>query len=121
MSTEDLMIPRSGILLTVLALASCRSYDLGKRLSNESGLVPADQFARYGREQAEAVAISREFGRAAHGSAPEALQQQADSAGAYAPTPPHVADVSADPLGDPLAITFQSGLGVAGEPPVRWQ
>ena len=35
-------------LLTVLALASCRSYDLGKRLSNESGLVhvtPSDELA----------------------------------------------------------------------------
>jgi hypothetical protein len=116
MSTEDLMIPRSGILLTALALASCRSYDLGKRLSNESGLVPPDQFARYGREQAEAVAISREFGRAAHGSTREALQQQADSAVAYARSLPDVADVSADPLGYRLTITFKSGWRVAVNP-----
>jgi hypothetical protein len=111
------MIPRSGILLLmVMTIASCRTYDLEKRLTNESGLVPPDQFARYGREQAEAVAISREFGRAAHGNSPEALQQQADSAVAYARTLPDVTDVSADPLGYRLTITFKSGWRVAVNP-----
>jgi hypothetical protein len=110
------MTPRSGILLAVLALVSCRTYDLGKRLSNESGLVPADQFARYGREQAEAVAISREFARASHGNSPEALRRQADSAVAYARTLPEVADVTADPLGYRLTITFKSGWRMAVNP-----
>jgi hypothetical protein len=110
------MTPRSGILLAVLALASCRTYDLDKRLSDQSGLVPPDQFARYGREQAEAVAISREFGRAAHGDSPEALQRQADSAVAYARTLPEVANVTADPLGYRLTITFKSGWRVAVNP-----
>ena len=110
------MIPRSVILLSVLALVSCRTYDLGQRLSEESGLIPADQFARYGREQAEAAAISREYGRAARGSSPEELQQQADSAVAYARTLPDVADVSADPPGYRLTITFKSGWRVAVNP-----
>jgi hypothetical protein len=116
MSTEDLMTLRSGILLVVLALASCRTYDLDKRLSDESGMVPPDQFARYGREQAEAVAISREFGRAAQGETPEALQRQAAAAVAYARTLPDVADVAADPLGYRLTITFKSGWRVAVNP-----
>ena len=110
------MIARSGILLMLLALASCRTYDLDKRLSDESGLIPGDRFARYGREQAEAVAIAREFGRAAHGDSPEALRQQADTAVAYARTMPGVADVSSDPLGYRLTITFKSGWRVAVNP-----
>jgi hypothetical protein len=110
------MIPRSGILLTLLALASCRTYDLDQRLSDESGLVPADRFARYGQEQAEAVAIAREFGRAAQGDSPGALQKQADAAVAYARTLPGVADVSSDPLGYRLTITFKSGWRVAVNP-----
>jgi hypothetical protein len=110
------MTSRSGMMLAILALASCRTYDLDKRLSNESGLVPADQFARYGHEQAEAVAISREFGRAAHGDSPEALRRQADSAVAYAWTLPDVADVTADPLGYRLTITFKSGWRMAVNP-----
>jgi hypothetical protein len=110
------MTSRSGMLLAILALASCRTYELDKRLSNESGLIPADQFARYGHEQAEAVAISREFGRAAQGDSPEALRRQADSAVAYARTLPDVADVTADPLGYRLTITFKSGWRVAVNP-----
>jgi hypothetical protein len=110
------MTLRSGMLLAVLSLASCRTYDLDKRLSNESGLIPADQFARYGHEQAEAVAISREFGRAAQGDSPEALRRQADSAVAYARTLPDVVDVTADPLGYRLTITFKSGWRVAVNP-----
>jgi hypothetical protein len=115
-NAEDLMIARSGTLLMLLALASCRTYDLDKRLSDESGLVPPDQFARYGREQAEAVAISREFGRAAQGDSPEALQRQADAAVAYARTLPDVVNVSADPLGYRLTITFKSGWRAAVNP-----
>ena len=110
------MTLRSGILLAVLALASCRTYQLDKQLRNESGLIPPDQFARYGHEQAEAVAISREFGRAAHGDSPEALRQQADSAVAYARTLPDVENVTADPLGYRLTITFKSGWRVAVNP-----
>ena len=47
------------VLLLMLVLGSCRDYDLSARLAEQDGLVPADQFARYGREQAEAMAIAR--------------------------------------------------------------
>ena len=106
---------RIGVWLALLALASCRSYDYKSRLTAQGGLVPPDQFARYGKEQAEAVAIGREYGKADQGNAPEALARQADAAIAYARTLPDVADISADPMGYRLTVRFKSGwrVGVA--------
>jgi hypothetical protein len=108
------MIRSSTALVLVLALASCRTYDYRSHLSDPSGLVPDDQFARYGREQAQAVAIAREFAKAHQGSTPEALRAQADSAVAYARKQPDVADAVADPLGHRVTVVFKSGwrLGV---------
>lgn len=103
--------------LVVLALASCRSYQYGNKLTDQDGLVPADQFARYGTEQAEAVAIAREYGHAAGGDDLEALTRKANAAIAYARTLPDVADVSADPLGYRLTIRFKSGWRL-GVPPI---
>jgi len=107
---------RIGVWLTILALASCRSYDYKSRVSDQGGLVPPDQFARYGAEQAEAVAIAREYGRADQGNSPDALARQADAAMAYARTLPGVADVGADPLGRRLTIRFKSGWRLAVAP-----
>ncbi len=107
---------RIGVWLTILALASCRSYDYQSRVSDQSGLVPPDQFARYGAEQAEAVAIAREYGRAEQGNNPDALTRQADAAIAYARTLPDVADVGADPLGHRVTIRFKSGWRLAVAP-----
>ncbi len=102
--------------MPILLIAACRDYDLKSRLTNQSGLLPADQFAGYGKEQAEAVAIAREFGRAAQGNTPEAFAKQADVAIAYARTLPDVKDVGADPLGHRLTIRFASGWRVAVNP-----
>ena len=109
---------RVGVWLALLALVSCRSYDYKSRLTAQGGLVPPDQFARYGKEQAEAVAIAREYGRADQGDTPEALARQADAAIAYARTLPDVADISADPLGYRLTVRFKSGWRV-GVPPIE--
>ena len=98
-----------GALLVLLALASCRSYDLHSRLANQKGLIPADQFARYGREQAQEMAIAREYGAGLKGSSPEALATQAEAATNYALTLPNVADVHADPVGYRLTLRFKSG------------
>jgi hypothetical protein len=84
-------------MLFVVALASCRTYHLESRLTDQDGLVPADQFARYGREQAQEMAIGREFARA---------QEEAIT---YARTLPDVTDIQADPLGHRLTIRFRSG------------
>jgi len=108
------MIRSSPALLLMLALSSCRSYEYSPPISDPTGLVPGDQFARYGREQAQAVAISREFAEAHQGSSPEALAAQADSAMAFARTQSEVAGVVADPLGRRITVDFKSGwrLGV---------
>ena len=98
-----------GVVVLVVALVSCRAYDLESRLTNQAGLIPADRFARYGREQAQEVAIAREYGHADDGSTPEDLVKRADPAVRYARTLPDVNAVGADPLGFRLTIRFKSG------------
>ena len=96
-------------VLLLLVLSSCRSYDLHSRLTSQRGLIPADQYARYGREQAEEMAIAREFGHADHGTSPTDLVKQAAAAISYARTLPDVSDITADPPGLLLTIRFKSG------------
>lgn len=98
-----------GVMLLALMLVSCRAYDFESPVTSQGGLVPLDKFARYGREQAQEMAIAREFGRARRGSSPEDLVKQADTAMSYARTLPDVADIRADPLGYRLTIRFKSG------------
>lgn len=98
-----------GVVLLVVTLASCRGYDLDSRLVDQDGLMPADQYARYGREQAQEIAIAREFGHARQGSSSDQLGKQAEAAVSYARTLPDVADVKADPRGLLLTIRFKSG------------
>ena len=98
-----------GLMLLVFSLVSCRDYDLGDRLVGQDGLVPADQYARYGREQAQEIAIAREFAQAYQGSARDQLTRQAESAATYARSLPDVADVKADPPGLVLTVRFKSG------------
>jgi hypothetical protein len=98
-----------GVAILLAALTSCRDYDLHSRLANQAGLIPADQFARYGREQAEEMAIARELGATAKGSSPGKLVQQVEPVTGYARRLPDVADVQADPLGYRLTLRFKSG------------
>jgi hypothetical protein len=102
------MIRRLRPALAALVLMSCRDYQYEPKVSDQAGLVPPDQFARYGHDQAEAVAIGREFGRTGH----------PDSAMAYARSLGDVVDVSADSLGYRLTVLFKSGwrTGIA---PIR--
>jgi hypothetical protein len=90
---------RLWLALAALVLMSCRDYQYAPKITDQSGLVPPDQFARYGHDQAEAVAIGREFGRTGH----------VDSAMAYARSLGDVVDVSADSLGYRLTVLFKSG------------
>jgi hypothetical protein len=99
----------TGVLLLVLLAPACRDYDLDSRLVQQDGLIPPDQYARYGREQAQEIAIGREFGRAHEGDAPEQLARQAQAATSYARTLPDVADIKADPRGILLTVRFKSG------------
>lgn len=98
-----------GIGVLVITMASCRNYDLASRVTNQNGLVPADQYARYGREQAEEIAIAREFGHADQGSSPEARRKQAKAAMTYAGSLPDVVGVRADGQGLLLTVQFKSG------------
>lgn len=98
-----------GALLVAASLLACRDYNLDDRLVNQDGLVPADQYARYGREQAQEIAIAREFGQAHRGSSSADLAQQAEAAEKYARSLPDVANVKADPQGLLLTVQFKSG------------
>jgi hypothetical protein len=101
------MIRRTlGVVLVVGALAACRDYHLHTRLIDQDGLIPADQFARYGREQAEEMAIARRFGAAIKRGSSAAA---ADEAISYARSLPEIVDVRADPAGLRLTLLFKSG------------
>jgi hypothetical protein len=101
---------RSWVILLLLACAAaCRDYQLGQRVTKQDGLVPPDQYARYGREQAQEIAIAREFGHAAQGSSVEDRTRQAEAAANYARTLPDVVSVKVDPQGLLLTVQFKSG------------
>jgi len=103
------MMRSFAMAMLAVALASCRDYDLSSRLTDQSGLIPPDQFARYGREQAQAMAIAREYGHAGDGESLEDLAAQAGTATSYARTLPDVRDAGADPPGFRLTMRFGSG------------
>ncbi|HEX5003716.1 MAG TPA: hypothetical protein VFV65_00255 [Gemmatimonadales bacterium] len=102
--------------LLALLVAGCPSYDNYAPIASQKGLIPPDQFARYGKEQAQAVAIAREFGSAYQGDTPAAYGAQAAAAVAYARTMPDVVNITADSLGHRLTIEFRSGWRTAVDP-----
>jgi len=99
------------ILLSLIVSLACRDYNLERHIGGQAGLVPADKFASYGREQAIAVAIGREFARP-YNSGPEA---QAEIATTYARNKfgADIVDITPDPLGHRLTVTFKSGWRTA--------
>ncbi|MEO8294644.1 MAG: hypothetical protein ABI613_03935 [Gemmatimonadota bacterium] len=92
-------------LLVLIAAAGCRDYHYESHIGNQDGLLSADQFASYGREQAIAVAVGREFGRPYNSG----LGVPARVAIAYARQFPEILDIQADTLGYRLTIQFKSG------------
>jgi hypothetical protein len=103
------MIRGSAAFCLLLALLACRGYDYQSRISGSDGFVPGDQMARYGREQAQSVAIARAFAAARSGDSPEAWGAQADSALRYARTLPDIINAVADPQSHRLTVQFRSG------------
>ena len=89
------------LIVLAVGLISCRDYDLESRLTDQSGLVPADRFARYGSEQAQLMAIAREFGHTGDGSSGQPAS--------YARTLSDVTDAAMDPPGFRLTVRFDSG------------
>lgn len=107
---------RFGVPLLVLLLVSCRSYDYYDRIDIDDGFIPGDQYAAYGQEQAQAIAIARRFAELHEGTSPRSLARQAEGALAYARSLPGVATAEADPLGGRLTVTFRSGWRVGITP-----
>jgi hypothetical protein len=99
-------------LLTATAAVACRPYDSYTPVVSQDGLVPAATFARYGREQAVAVAIGRSFAEHRMTDDAEGLAGQARAAECYARRFPGVTSVVADPQGHRLTVQFQSGWRV---------
>lgn len=110
------MMRRAAALLAILLLPACRSYDYYGKVSDSDGLTPGDQFARYGREQAEAVAIARQFAAERQGQSAEDRARQIEAAVAFARTQPDVADVVADSQAHWLTLRFRSGWRTAVTP-----
>jgi hypothetical protein len=107
---------RAAVLLAILLLPACRSYDYDSRIGSPEGFVPGDQFARYGREQAQAVAIARDLAAERQGARPEDRARQIEAALAFARTQPDVADVVADSQAHWLTLRFRSGWRTAVTP-----
>ena len=108
-----LRVVRLAPWILLLAAAGCRTYEAYPKVTSQKGLVPADQFAAYGREQAEEVAIGREFAAAYSGDSPAALARQTAAAVSYAKRLPDVVDVVPDTLGHRLTVRFKSGWRAA--------
>ena len=98
-------------MLGVLAGATlaCRPYDFYQPIADQKGLVPASQYARYGTEQAEVMAISRSLGQWHGGASAEDRATMVTKAADYAKMLPEVATVVADTQGYRLTVTFKSG------------
>jgi hypothetical protein len=92
-----------GILALAAALGGCPQYERIEKVADQDGLLSGDQYARYGREQAQTVAIGREL---AHFRGSE---HAADSITAFARRMPDVADVKVDSLGHWVSLRFKSG------------
>lgn len=107
------------IFATVSALAAaallsgCPTYDRYGKLEKQDGLIDADTYARYGREEAQKIAIGRKFAQAHRGDDSAAFAAQVGEAVAYARRMPDVVDVRADTLAYFLTVTFKSGWRVA--------
>lgn len=104
------------VLVAVALLGACREYKTYPRLSQQDGYVEPDQYARYGREQAQQVAIGREFAAAYRGNRRDQRAAQAGDAVAYASKLPDVKNVVADSLGYRLTVEFTSGWRVGVVP-----
>lgn len=96
-------------LILALTLAACPNYDRYPYVSSGKGMMPPDEYAKYGPEQAIAVAIGREFGKNHSGATDADYARQADAAMTYAKNFPQVKSITADTLGFRLVVTFQGG------------
>jgi hypothetical protein len=97
--------------LALAPLGACRDYQFTKHVASQDGLVPPDQFARYGREQAIAVAIGREFGRP-YNSGGTAVAEVAMNY-ARGKFGRDIEEMTADGQSNRIVVTFKSGWRTA--------
>jgi hypothetical protein len=107
-------VPR--VLLLAAAAVACRPYDNYSTVANQDGLIPAAQYARYGRQQAELVAIGRSLAAWRMGSGAEDLAMQVSRAACFARRFPDVTSVDPDPQGHRLTVQFNNGWRTAVVP-----
>ena len=102
------------VVLALAPLGACRDYQFTKHVASQDGLIPPDQFARYGREQAIAMAIGREFGRPYNSGA----DAQAEVAMNYArgKFSKDIDAMTADGQSNRIVVTFKSGWRTAVVP-----
>jgi hypothetical protein len=98
--------------VAAVSLGGCRPYDTYTPVVAQDGLVPATQFARYGREQAEMIAIGRSLAEWKGTDDSTGFAQQTEAAACFARRFPEVETVDADPLGHRLTVKFKSGWRV---------
>jgi len=96
-------------LSLLFVLAACPSYDRYGYVTNQKGLMAPDEYAKYGPDQAIAVAVGREFAKGHAGSTAEAYATQAGAALTYAKKFPQLKSITADTLGHRLVLTFTDG------------
>ena len=101
------------ILPMALALGGCPTYDRYGHLDKQDGYMPGDQFAKYGPEQAEKIAIGRALAQAHRGGGREDYAKQIGTAIEYAKSLPDVVDVRADTAAYFLTVQFKSGWRTA--------
>ena len=110
-------------VVLALALGGCPTYDRYGRLADQQGYKSGDQFAGYGPDQAQKVAIGRTLAQALPGTSRVDDARQVTEAVEYARTLPDVVDVKADSAAYFLTVTFRSGWRAAvlpetdGQPP----
>ena len=109
-------MPRAVAALAAMSIIACRPYESYHRLADQKGLVPAAAFARYGREQAELVAIGRSLAAWRMTEDSSDLIAQAEHAACFARRLPDVVTVDPDPLGHRLTVKFKSGWRAAALP-----
>lgn len=90
-------------------LAACPRYERYGYVASQKGLMEADEYAKYGPEQAISMAIGREFGKAAGSHDAAGFAKQADAAVAYGKKFAQVKSITADTLGHRLVVTFNDG------------
>lgn len=97
--------------LALVTLAGCPTYDRYSHLENQGGLTGADQWSKYGAEEAQKIAIGRKLAQGGGGAADYVPRMEA--AIAYAKTLPDVVEVTGDPQTYFLNVTFRSGWRAA--------